>query len=218
MDPEANFGEVIMIVVVDYNMGNTGSIVNMIKKAGGEVVLSSQLEEIEEAEKLILPGVGAFDSGMQNLARLGFIDILKRKVIEDKTPILGICLGMQLLTEKSEEGVLPGLGLVDASTVRFKFDISSNLKFPHMGWNSLVLKKKSPLFYDMYPDPVFYFVHSYHVICNNIQDVLSTTNHGYDFVSSLQKGNIFGTQFHPEKSHKYGLKLMRNFVELVHQR
>jgi glutamine amidotransferase len=199
-------------------MGNTGSIVNMIKKAGDEVILSSDIKEIEKAEKLILPGVGAFDAGMQNLARLGFIDIIRRKANEKKTPVLGICLGMQLLTEKSEEGVLSGLGLIEASTVRFKFDINSNLRIPHMGWNSVTAKKESRLFHDMYPDPMFYFVHSYHVVCSNVQDVLSTTNYGYDFVSSMQKENIFGTQFHPEKSHKYGLKLMRNFVELVHQR
>ena len=204
-----------MIVVIDYNMGNTGSIVNMIKKAGGEAVISSEPEQIENAEKLILPGVGAFDAGMQNLAKLGFINILRKKVTEQKTPILGICLGLQLVTERSEEGILPGLGLVDASTVRFRF-VSNSLRIPHMGWNSLVVRKESPLFYDMYPDSVFYFVHSYHVVCNNAEDILSTTNYGYDFVSSLQSGNIFGTQFHPEKSHKYGLKLMKNFVEQVH--
>lgn len=205
-----------MIVIIDYNMGNIGSIVNMLKKAGGTAVLSSDPNQIEQAEKLILPGVGAFDVGMQNLAELGFNEILRKKVIEKRTPILGICLGMQLLTERSEEGALPGLGLVNASTVRFRFDCNSNLRIPHMGWNSVTVRKESPLFYDMYPDPVFYFVHSYHVVCHRAEDVLSTTNYGYDFVSSLHKGNIFGTQFHPEKSRKYGLKLIKNFVELVH--
>jgi len=112
--------------------------------------------------------------------------------------------------------MLQGLGLVDASTVRFKFASSSGLRIPHMGWNSVVIRKEGPLFCDMYPNPVFYFVHSYHVVCRNAEDILSTTDYGYDFVSSLQSANIFGTQFHPEKSHKYGLKLMKNFVELVH--
>ena len=205
-----------MIVIIDYNMGNIGSIANMIKKAGGVATLSSDPNQIEQAEKLILPGVGAFDVGMQNLAELGFIEILRKKAIEKRTPILGICLGMQLLTERSEEGVLPGLGLVNASTVRFRFDSNSNLRIPHMGWNSVTVRKESQLFHDMYPDPVFYFVHSYYVVCHSAEDVLSTTNYGYDFVSSLQKGNILGTQFHPEKSHKYGLKLIKNFVELVH--
>ena len=205
-----------MIAIVDYDMGNTGSILNMVKKAGGEAIISSDPEQIENADKLILPGVGAFDAGIQNLAKLGLVNIFRKKVTEQKTPILGICLGMQLLTKRSEEGVLQGLGLVDGSTVRFKLISSSGLRVPHMGWNSVVVRKESPLFYDMYPDPIFYFVHSYHVVCRNAEDVLSTTNYGHDFVSSLQIGNIFGTQFHPEKSHKYGLKLMRNFVELVY--
>jgi glutamine amidotransferase len=205
-----------MIIVIDYNMGNIGSIVNMAKKARGEVVLSSEPDQIERAEKLILPGVGAFNTGMRNLTELGFANIVKRRVVRDRIPILGICLGMQLLTERSEEGTMPGLGLVDASTIRFKFDDGTGLRIPHMGWNSVNIRKESPLFNQMYPDPLFYFVHSYHVVCKNPEDVLSTTNYGYDFVSSLQNGNIFGTQFHPEKSHKYGLRLMKNFVELVH--
>jgi len=205
-----------MITVIDYQTGNIGSIVNMIKKAGGEAVFSSDLEQIETAEKFILPGVGSFDIGMQKLTELGFIDVLKRRVIKDKIPILGICLGMQLLAERSEEGVLPGLGFISGDVVKFRFNnINANLRIPHMGWNSVNIKKESPLFYDMYENPVFYFVHSYHVVCNNPEDVVSTTNYGYDFASSLQRENIFGTQFHPEKSHKYGLRLIKNFVERV---
>lgn len=201
-----------MITVIDYQTGNIGSIVKMIKKAGGEAVFSSDLEQIETAEKLILPGVGSFDIGMQKLTELGFVDVLKRRVIKDKIPILGICLGMQLLAERSEEGALPGLGFINGYVVKFRFNsINANLRIPHMGWNSVNIKKESPLFYDMYENPVFYFVHSYHVVCNNPEDVLSTTNYGYDFVSSLQRKNIFGTQFHPEKSHKYGLRLIKNF-------
>jgi glutamine amidotransferase len=205
-----------MITVIDYQTGNLGSIVNMIKKAGGEAVFSSDLEQIETAEKFILPGVGSFDIGMQKLTELGFIDVLKRRVIKDKIPILGICLGMQLLAERSEEGVLSGLGFISGDVVKFRFNnINANLRIPHMGWNSVNIKKESPLFYDMYENPVFYFVHSYHVVCNNPEDVVSTTNYGYDFASSLQRENIFGTQFHPEKSHKYGLRLIKNFVERV---
>jgi glutamine amidotransferase len=205
-----------MIIVIDYEMGNIGSIINMIKKAGGEAVLSSDIARIETAEKLILPGVGSFDTGMQNLSKLGLIDVLRRRVIRDKAPILGICLGMQLLTEKSEEGALPGLGFISGQTVKFKFDnVNANLRIPHMGWNSVNIKKESPLFYEMYENPIFYFVHSYHIECNNPEDVLTTTNYGYEFTSSLQRENIFGTQFHPEKSHKYGLRLMKNFVEQV---
>ena len=205
-----------MIIVLDYEMGNIGSIINMIKKAGGEAVLSSDLARIETAEKLILPGVGSFDTGMQNLDKLGLIDVLRRRVIREKVPILCICLGMQLLSEKSEEGVLPGLGFISGQTVKFKFDnVNANLRIPHMGWNSVNIKKESPLFCEMYENPIFYFVHSYHIVCNNAEDVLTTTSYGYEFTSSLQRENIFGTQFHPEKSHKYGLRLMKNFVEQV---
>ncbi|MCJ7633728.1 imidazole glycerol phosphate synthase subunit HisH [Candidatus Bathyarchaeota archaeon] len=205
-----------MIVVIDYKMGNIGSIINMIKKAGGEVKFSSELDQIENAEKLILPGVGSFDAGMQNLTKLGLIGILRKKVLKDKIPILGVCLGMQLFMERSEEGILPGLGFINGSTVKFKFDEkNANLRIPHMGWDSVEVRKESPLFSSMYENPVFYFVHSYHVVCNNVEDVLSTTNYGYDFVSSLQRKNIFGTQFHPEKSHKYGLKMLQNFIELA---
>jgi glutamine amidotransferase len=205
-----------MIIVIDYEMGNIGSIINMIKKAGCEAVLSSDLARIETAEKLILPGVGSFDTGMQNLDKLDLIDALRRRVIREKVPILGICLGMQLLSEKSEEGVLPGLGFISGQTVKFKFDhVNANLRIPHMGWNSVNIKKESPLFYEMYENPIFYFVHSYHIVCNNAEDVLTTTSYGYEFASSLQRENIFGTQFHPEKSHKYGLRLIKNFVEQV---
>jgi glutamine amidotransferase len=205
-----------MIVVIDYKMGNIGSIINMIKKAGGEAKFSPEIDQIEKAEKLILPGVGAFDAGMQNLTKLGLVDVLRKKVFEDKVPILGVCLGMQLFMERSEEGVLPGLGFIKGSVVRFRFDENnSHLRIPHMGWDSVEVKKESPLFSSMYEEPVFYFVHSYHVVCDDAEDVLSTTNYGYKFASSLQRGNIFGTQFHPEKSHKYGLKLIQNFIKLA---
>ena len=205
-----------MIVVIDYKMGNIGSIINMIKKAGGEAKFSPEIDQIEKAEKLILPGVGAFDAGMQNLTKLGLVDVLRKKVFEDKVPILGVCLGMQLFMERSEEGVLPGLGFIKGSVVRFRFDENnSHLRIPHMGWDSVEVKKESPLFSSMYEEPVFYFVHSYHVVCDDAEDVLSTTNYGYKFASSLQRGNIFGTQFHHEKSHKYGLKLIQNFIKLA---
>lgn len=205
-----------MIVVIDYEMGNVGSILNMIKKAGGEAVLSQDPARIETAEKLILPGVGSFDTGMQNLEKLGLVNVLRRRVITERVPILSICLGMQLLSERSEEGALPGLGFIKGNTTKFKFDkTNANLRIPHMGWNSVNIKKESPLFYQMYENPVFYFVHSYHVMCDSPENVVTTTDYGYEFTSSLQKDNVFGTQFHPEKSHKYGLKLMKNFVEQV---
>jgi glutamine amidotransferase len=205
-----------MIVIIDYGMGNIGSLQNMIKKAGGTSTISSNARDIENAEKLILPGVGAFDNGMINLQKLGLIDVLNKKVVVEKTPILGVCLGMQLLTKSSEEGVLSGLGWLNAKTVKFKFTgDSKKLKLPHMGWNTITIRKESLLFNGMYEDARFYFVHSYHLVCEDESDILTTTNYGYDFVSAVEKGNIFGVQFHPEKSHKYGLKLIKNFLELV---
>jgi imidazole glycerol-phosphate synthase subunit HisH len=203
-----------MIVIIDYDMGNIGSIMNMIKKAGGESMVTSDPEIIGDAKKIILPGVGAFDNGMKNLASLGIIDILNKKVLEEKIPVLGVCLGMQLLTKSSEEGQLPGLGWVDAETIRFMFDgENQKLRIPHMGWNTVDVRHEGVLFRNMYEDPSFYFVHSFYVVCNDEKDISTLTNYGYDFVSSLQHENIMATQFHPEKSHKYGLQVIKNFVE-----
>ncbi|WKZ19219.1 MAG: imidazole glycerol phosphate synthase subunit HisH [Candidatus Jettenia sp. CY-1] len=199
-----------MIVLINYGMGNNGSILNMLKKIGIDAIISSHVDDIKKAHKLILPGVGAFDNGMKNLNNLDLTPILHEKVMRDKTPILGICLGMQLLTQKSEEGSLPGLGWIDAQTIKFNH---SELKIPHMGWNTITVYKQSALFREIYQEPKFYFVHSYHVMCSNENDILTKTFYGYEFVSSIQQENIIGVQFHPEKSHKYGMKLLKNFVE-----
>jgi len=203
-----------MVTIVDYGMGNSNSILNMLKKINVDAKISSNIRDLEEAGKLILPGVGAFDNAMKNLSDLGIIPVLKKRVIKDKTPILGICLGMQLLTKKSEEGYLEGLGLVDAETVRFKFHDNGSLKTPHMGWNTVDIRTESLLFKDMYEEPRFYFVHSYYVRCNSSEDILTTTRYGIEFCSSFMKDNIFGVQFHPEKSHKFGIKLLKNFAEM----
>ena len=203
-----------MIVIVDYGIGNLGSIVNMLRKTGADAIVSSDYKKIENASKLILPGVGSFDYGMQQLNQLGFSDLLRKKVLEEKTPILGICLGMQLFCKKSEEGVLDGLGWLDAEVVKFTIDHSvSHLKIPHMGWSEIAIKKESKLLKDMYEIPRFYFVHSYHVKCKDEKDILTQTSYGYEFVSAVENENIVGVQFHPEKSHKFGLKLLRNFAE-----
>jgi glutamine amidotransferase len=202
------------VTIVDYGMGNIGSLENMVEKVGGKAAVASRSAELEGAAKLILPGVGSFDNGMRRLNELGFSDILRRKVLGEKVPTLAICLGMHLLTKKSEEGSMPGFGFVDAATVKFRL-ADPSLRIPHMGWNEVSVKKESPLFSGMDPDASFYFVHSYHVVCADPGDVLTTTSYGVDFVSSLQRGNIFAVQFHPEKSHKYGKKLMQNFVELA---
>ncbi len=202
-----------MIVIVDYGMGNFGSIVNMVRKVGGRAVLSADAREIADAEKLILPGVGAFDNGMKCLRDLGCIDVLTARVLNDRAPILGICLGMQLFARRSEEGPEPGLGWIDADVVRFTFDPSNRrLKIPNMGWNTIAVKRPHPLLPDTEAARRFYFVHSYHLRCSDPLNVLATSWYGVEFTSAVVKDNIVGTQFHPEKSHKYGMELMRHFV------
>ena len=199
-----------MIVIVDYGMGNLGSIANMIKKVGYKSIITSDLKELKKATKLILPGVGSFDNGMRNLKELGMIEVLNQKVLIEKTPVLGICLGMQLMTKSSEEGKLSGLGWIDAETKKF---VSDTLKIPHMGWNIIKHQKNSQLFDEIEREKRFYFVHSYCVSCNQEADILTNTNYIQDFVSSFEKENIVGVQFHPEKSHKFGMNLIKNFVE-----
>ncbi len=209
-----------MIVIVDYGMGNLGSILNMLRRIGSEARISSKVEDIEKAGKLILPGVGAFDHGMEKICGLGLQPVLNERVIVRKTPVLGICLGMQLLTRKSEEGRLPGLGWLDAETVRFRFSNGfSGMRIPHMGWNTIRVERPNPLLAGleagMGGEPRFYFVHSYHLTCNQREDCLAVTPYGYDFASIVQRENIYGTQFHPEKSHRYGMKILENFVSRV---
>lgn len=201
-----------MIVIVDYGIGNLGSIQNMLRKAGAEAAIGRDAASVGNADGLILPGVGAFDPAMASLEASGLLPILGRRVLEEKIPLLGICLGMQLLTKRSDEGRTPGLGWVEAETVKFT---SQGLKVPHMGWNTVGIKLDDPLFRDMPPEPRFYFVHSYYVKCASDENVLTTTAYGNDFCSSLVQGNIRGVQFHPEKSHKFGMKLLKNFAELA---
>jgi imidazole glycerol-phosphate synthase subunit HisH len=206
-----------VIVVVDYGMGNVGSMLNMLKKAGARAVLSGDPADIAAADRLILPGVGAFDAGMRQLRDRGLLDPLQRKVVDQKTPILGVCLGMQLFTSGSEEGGEQGLGWVDGTTVRFHFDQPSNasngLRIPHMGWNQLTPRQPHPLIAALPDEPRFYFVHSYHLRCRQEEDVVATTWHGYEFPSVIGRDNVMGTQFHPEKSHRFGLALLKAFAE-----
>jgi glutamine amidotransferase len=205
-----------MITIVDYGMGNLGSIMNMLKKIGFPARLSSSPEEVGNADKLILPGVGSFDAGMRNLVDRGLVAPLAEKVVDRGTPILGICLGMQLMAGKSEEGTLPGLGWLDADVVRFRPPPESErLKVPHMGWNTLEPRKDCPLFRGAGPELRYYFVHSYHVVCRDPSDWAATTCYGADFVSAFQHGSLYGVQFHPEKSHRFGMALLRNFAELA---
>ena len=205
-----------MIVIVDYGVGNLASVRNMLKRIGVEALVSGDTAVIRSASKLILPGVGAFDVGMQNLAAKGFIELLRERVLDQGVPVLGICLGMQLLTRSSEEGSLPGLGWIDAHTKKITPEEGGveTLRVPHMGWNTVdIVNKACPLVQDLPVDSRFYFVHSYHVDCNDRRDVLGATTYGKPFTSMVWHGNIYGAQFHPEKSHKFGMAVLRNFAE-----
>lgn len=208
----------MMTVIVDYKMGNIGSVANMFRKIGAIIKISSDKTEIASAKKIILPGVGAFDEGMKNLTNQDLISTLNNKVLEQNTPILGICLGTQLFTRRSEEGKLPGLGWLEADTIRFNFEKAeknSNLKIPHMGWNTInPVDPDNILLKNLDNQSRFYFVHSYHLKCDNNNIVVASATHGFDFPAIIQKNNIFGMQFHPEKSHKFGQQILKNFLNL----
>jgi imidazole glycerol-phosphate synthase subunit HisH len=202
-----------MITIVDYGCGNPASIRNMLKKLGHDSVISDNYEQIADAYKLILPGVGAFDHGMQQLADLNIVEVLKIKVERENTPILGICLGVQLFCKQSEEGLAEGFGWIDAEVVRFdKTKLREIDKIPHMGWCDLTLTRDCRLFEGIDNAPRFYFVHSYHLNCSQTEQVSATASHGYEFTAAVEKDNIVGVQFHPEKSHRFGMALLNNFV------
>jgi len=202
-----------LTTIINYNLGNPKSIKNMLGYLGIDAQISSDPIEIANAERLILPGVGHFQHGMEQLRQLGLIEVLNKAVLEDKKPILGICLGMQLLTKDSEEGNLNGLGFINAHTKKFELK-NSILKVPHMGWNTVSYMKESQLIEDISKTPRYYFVHSYYVACLNQDDILCATQYGREFVSGFQHENIFGLQFHPEKSHKFGMELLANFCKI----
>ncbi len=204
-----------MIVIVDYGMGNLNSIKNMLRKIGVFAQISSSPSLIKSADKLILPGVGAFDNGMNNLKYLGLVEALNEAILVNKIPILGICLGMQLMTKSSEEGIMQGLGWIDGQTLRFSLSSLPNLRVPNIGWNNLNVIRHHPLFNRVDKDDRFYFVHSYYVCCNDPNDVLTTTHYGIEFTSAFARENIMGVQFHPEKSLKFGFKVFENFANLM---
>lgn len=204
-----------MITIIDYGMGNLGSVANMFKKVGVATQITSDLEQIKNANKILLPGVGSFDAAIERIDSGGFREILNKKAFVDKVPILGICLGMQLLTRGSEEGKLKGLGWIPADTIKFSFEPKNKLKVPHMGWNLVKIINPSSLIEDMPEEPRFYFVHSYFVKADKNENVIMRTSYGIEFDSVITNGvNIFGAQFHPEKSHKFGMKLFENFAKL----
>ncbi len=202
-----------MIVIIDYGMGNLRSVQKAFERINIPAKISSSHDDIMTAEKLVLPGVGHFEKGINNLKNKELFNLLNEVVLQRKKPILGICLGMQLMTEFSEEGNCDGFGWVRARTQKFGFK-SNGLKIPHMGWNNLLIKNTDSLFQDITTNNFFYFVHSYYVMCSEEDDILAETNYGNAFVSSFQKENIFGCQFHPEKSHDSGLLILKKFANL----
>lgn len=201
-----------MVGIINYGLGNLGSIQNMLKVVGEKSVIANDLDKLEKCDKYILPGVGAFDAGMQQLNESGLRDFIFQKVTNEKKPILGICLGMQLLGRKSEEGKLPGLGLIPFDNIRFRFK-DTKIKIPHMGWDVVDFKRSHPLIDSLKRTQRYYFVHSYHALCDLEENVLMTCDYGYEFAAAVVKDNIMGVQFHPEKSHDFGMALLENFVK-----
>lgn len=204
-----------MIVVVDYHTCNIGSIRNMLSRLEVEARVAQDASAIADAEKIILPGIGSFDAGMTNLEKMGLIEPLTRKVLEERVPILGICLGAQLMLEGSEEGERVGLGWISGRVKKFSFAPGeAKLKVPHMGWNHVAPRSEHQLFRSYVRPPRFYFVHSYYIECQQQENVIGSTSYGINFASAIGKDNIFGVQFHPEKSHHFGMQLLKNFIEI----
>lgn len=201
-----------MISIIDYGIGNLGSVKRKIDRIGAASVITSDPDQIRQSDRLILPGVGHFSNAVHEMKTRGLWDILNNEVLVFKKPILGICLGMQLMANHSEEGDAEGFGWLDAEVVRFKIPDKLKYKIPHSGWNQITLKKHSPLFSGISADQEFYFVHGYHLTCKNSSDVLGETTYAVPFTSAIQKDNIYGVQFHPEKSHDAGELVLKNFV------
>jgi len=202
-----------MITIVNYGMGNLGSMLNMFKRIGVKATIESDPAVIQQAERLVLPGVGAFDSAMTCINSVaGLREVLDHKALVENTPILGVCLGMQLLTLSSEEGKLPGLGWISGSTSRFPKQ--EGLKVPHMGWNVALPNTPSQMTARVRDEPRYYFVHSYCVQVDDPAHSLMKTHYGIEFESAIGHDNIYGVQFHPEKSHRFGMQILKNFAEL----
>ena len=202
-----------MVHIVYYGMGNVGSIKNMLGRLGVESTITSDPAELETARRLILPGVGHFDRAMEQLESLQLLDVLHEKALVERVPVLGICLGMQLLTRSSEEGERPGLGWIEGETVRFRMTPEhAALRLPHMGWNTIQVSTPNPLVDGLAEGSRFYFVHTYHVRCDDASRVVATATYGQPFPCVIGRDNVMGTQFHPEKSHRFGLRLLENFV------
>ena len=205
-----------MIAIIDYGMGNVGSIYNMLKHLGEEAIITDDPCVILSSDKIILPGVGSFDQGIINLKKKGLYEIILEFAREFRKPILGICLGMQLLGNRSEEGELLGLGLIDFDNIRFKPKKEENLKVPHMGWDIVeTTQMNDPLLDGIVLNPRYYFVHSFYAKCNKESSTLLTCDYGIKFAAAVKENNIYGVQFHPEKSHHFGMEILKNFAQKV---
>lgn len=202
------------IVIVDYGMGNLNSIKKKLTRFKMNSIISSDPKEIQKSDKIILPGVGHFRKAMESLKNFNLIDVLNEEVLIKQKPILGICLGMQLMAKKSDEGNVDGLSWIDAEVVKFKIKDTLKYKIPHTGWNQIIITKQSILMKDIPDLSEFYFVHSYHLKTSNTRDILNETEFENPFVSAIEKGNIFGVQYHPEKSHDLGEILLKNFINI----
>lgn len=202
------------IVVPDLQIGNMASVANVVRKSGGRAEIITDPAELEGDCKIILAGVGSFDAAMATAVAQGWPEALDDAVRKRGAPILGICLGMQLMCESSEEGNRPGLGWIAADVKRFRLPPESGLKSPHMGWNTLQVVRPNPFIPSDAGEQRFYFVHSYYVACRQAEDVVATATHGEEFTAAFGRDNVFGVQFHPEKSHRFGMTLIKKFVDL----
>jgi imidazole glycerol-phosphate synthase subunit HisH len=202
-----------LITVVDYGLGNIQAFVDIYKRLNIPVSVAQTADALETADRVILPGVGAFDWAMARLNESGMREMLDNLVVVKRRPVLGVCVGMQMMADRSDEGALPGLGWVPGEVKRFEHDrFTTKTHLPHMGWNDVTPKTEGRLFRNV-EAPVFYFLHSYYFSARNPNSVIATTDYGGEFVSAVNIDNVFGTQFHPEKSHSWGVNLLRNFAE-----
>ncbi len=205
-----------MLMIIDYGIGNLGSIKNMIQHVGADAYITNEPSQLKNATGIILPGVGSFGRGMDLLHKGNWIDALNSRTLQGGVPTLGICLGMQLMARQSEESTgIEGLGWLEADVVRFQCGKEDRLRVPHMGWNTVKPRPHSALIENDGVEKRFYFVHSYHVICDYETDIAGTTSYGQTFVSSVQHGNIFGIQPHPEKSHRFGMNVFKKFLGMT---
>ena len=204
-----------MITIIDYGVGNINAFVNVYKRVNVTVKIAKSADDLEDAEKLILPGVGHFDHAMSELIKSGMRDKLDELVLVKKIPVIGICVGMQMMGNDSDEGTMQGLNWIDASIKKFdETKIQQATRLPHMGWNDVTPVKSNALFNGFEQDALFYFLHSYYFECNNPSDVLATSEYGGVFTCAAHHENKYGIQFHPEKSHSYGERLLHNFAKL----